>query len=122
MTHAERVLQLLADGKPHSHLEGYRLGVMLHSRVADLRKKGHRIECWRDGDQYLYQLQGPSPISPPSLTTPTAAVVGGVSEDGPAGGEATAQPAAEGARAAWDDSHTSSLTEVHPDQLTLEAA
>lgn len=56
MTHAEKVLQLLSDGKPHSHLEGYRLGVMLHSRVADLRKKGHVIECWREGDHYLYQL------------------------------------------------------------------
>ena len=56
MTHAEKVLALLRDGKPHSHMEGYRLGVMLHSRVADLRKKGHQIRCWRDGDQYLYQL------------------------------------------------------------------
>lgn len=59
MTHCERILELLADGEPHSYLEGYRLGVMLHSRVSDLRKRGHVIECWRDGEDYLYQL-GPS--------------------------------------------------------------
>lgn len=58
MTHAEKVLQLLSDGEPHGHMEGYRLGVMLHSRVADLRKQGHTIKCWRDGDNYLYQLFG----------------------------------------------------------------
>jgi hypothetical protein len=56
VTHAEKVLRLLSDGKPHTHMEGYRLGVMLHSRVADLRAKGYRIDCWREGDNYLYQL------------------------------------------------------------------
>ena len=55
-THKQRVLDLLSDGRPHSHMEGYRLGVMLHSRVADLRRDGYRIECWRDGDDYLYRL------------------------------------------------------------------
>ena len=58
MTHAEKVLALLSDGQPHGHMEGYRLGVMLHSRVADLRKKGYQIDCWREGDEYLYQLRG----------------------------------------------------------------
>lgn len=57
-THKARVLRLLSDGRPHSHMEGYRLGVMLHSRVSDLRKDGYRIECWRDGDDYLYRLVG----------------------------------------------------------------
>lgn len=57
-THKQRVLRLLQDGRPHSHMEGYRLGVMLHSRVADLRKDGYTIRCWRDGDDYLYQLVG----------------------------------------------------------------
>ena len=59
MTHAEKVLALLSDGQPHTHMEGYRLGVMLHSRVADLRKPkngGHDIRCWREGENYLYQL------------------------------------------------------------------
>lgn len=57
MTHAERVLNLLSDGEPHGHMEGYRLGVMLHSRVSDLRRQGYRIDCWREGDLYLYQLK-----------------------------------------------------------------
>lgn len=73
-THKQRVLSLLQDGQPHSHMEGYRLGVMLHSRVADLRKDGYTIRCWRDGDDYLYQLVGtleggalePQPSAPPS--------------------------------------------------------
>ena len=58
MTHAELVLELLSDGEPHSHHEGYRLGVMLHSRVSNLRKRGYEIRCWRDGNDYLYQLGG----------------------------------------------------------------
>lgn len=55
-THCDRVLDLLADGRWHSHMEGYQLGVILHSRVADLRRRGHRIDCRRDGDLYLYRL------------------------------------------------------------------
>ena len=62
MTHCERVLALLADGQPHSHHEGYALNVILHSRVSELRKRGHRIDMWRDGDLYMYQLAG-SPLS-----------------------------------------------------------
>lgn len=56
VTHNERVLELLSDGKPHSHHEGYALHVMLHSRVSDLRREGHDIRCWREGDLYLYML------------------------------------------------------------------
>lgn len=56
MTHKQRVLELLSDGRPHSHMEGYRLGVMMHSRVADLRRDGYRIDCERDGDFYVYRL------------------------------------------------------------------
>jgi len=58
VNHKKRVMRLLKDGKPHSHLEGYELGVMLHSRVADLRRDGYAIRCWREGDLYLYQLEG----------------------------------------------------------------
>lgn len=57
MTHAERILELLNDGQPHSHLELYALGTVAHSRISDLRKKGHLIRQWRDGDLYLYQLE-----------------------------------------------------------------
>lgn len=55
-THNERVLQLLSDGKPHTHTELYGLHVIAHSRISDLRKKGHKIISWREGDQYLYEL------------------------------------------------------------------
>ena len=58
MTHKQRVLQLLSDNEPHSHLEGYQLGVMLHSRVADLRRDGYTIKCWAEDGLYLYQLFG----------------------------------------------------------------
>lgn len=56
MTHNERVLHLLRDGKPHTHHELYALHVIAHSRISDLRRDGHVIESWRDGDSYLYRL------------------------------------------------------------------
>jgi hypothetical protein len=56
MTHCARVLALLSDGQPHSHSELYALHVIAHSRVSDLRRKGYRIDQWRDGDLYLYRL------------------------------------------------------------------
>ncbi len=56
MTHNERVLRLLSDRQPHTHHELYQLHVIAHSRVADLRKQGHNIVQWRDGDNYLYRL------------------------------------------------------------------
>jgi hypothetical protein len=56
-THKERVLRLLSDGNRHSHLEGYALGIMLHSRVADLRRDGYTIICKRKGDMYWYRMQ-----------------------------------------------------------------
>jgi len=56
MTHNERVLRLLSDGRPHTHHELYDLHVVAHSRISDLRKRGHVIESWRDGDNYVYQL------------------------------------------------------------------
>jgi hypothetical protein len=51
------VLHLLSDGRPHTHHELYSLGVVAHSRVASLRRKGYRIACWREGQDYLYQLE-----------------------------------------------------------------
>lgn len=64
MTHTKRVLALLSDGKPHTHLELYALGVIAHSRVADLRKQGHDIACWTANDHgervSVYQLVGSS--------------------------------------------------------------
>ena len=131
MTHAEKVMALLSDGKPHSHLEGYRLGVMLHSRVADLRKKGHRIDCWREGPNYLYRLRegseaGGSPEPSRSAaedsrrenrepehdrmlhdSTRDAALHFSLPNSPP--GHSPEEPGGE-------------LPSVHPDQMTLEAA
>jgi hypothetical protein len=56
MTHKQRVLELLRDGKAHTHHELYALNVIAHSRIADLRRDGHTIECWRDGDDSMYRL------------------------------------------------------------------
>lgn len=56
MTHNERVLNLLKDHKPHTHHELYALRVIGHSRIADLRRQGHVIAVWREGDNYLYRL------------------------------------------------------------------
>ncbi len=61
MTHKQRVLALLRDGQAHSHHELYSLNVIAHSRIADLRADGYRIEQWREGDLYLYRLIG-SPL------------------------------------------------------------
>ena len=58
MTHKQKVLRLLGDRQPHTHHELYALGCVAHSRIADLRKDGHTIRQWRDGDHYLYQLVG----------------------------------------------------------------
>ena len=62
MTGCDRVLHLLRDGQWHTHHEGYALNLILHSRISDLRKRGHVIERGRDGDLYLYRLLS----SPPS--------------------------------------------------------
>jgi hypothetical protein len=52
------VYQLLSDGKPHSHHEGYALGVVLHSRISDLRRRGIPIRHWRENGTSFYQLAG----------------------------------------------------------------
>lgn len=77
MTGCERILALLSDGRQHSHHELYALNVIVHSRVAELRKRGHDIECSRDGDIYSYRLLT-SLEEPPRLAGP-----GGSSSEGP---------------------------------------
>lgn len=90
-THNQRVLYLLSDGKPHSHLEIYDLHVVAHSRISNLRAQGHSIRCWREGDLYWYEL-AESPLSC-SATEPAGAdepsprsnLVGGTDAHNPAG-------------------------------------
>lgn len=64
-TDKRKVYDLLADGRPHSHLElNGPLGVIGHSRISDLRKQhGWTIQQWREGSTadgrkplYWYQL------------------------------------------------------------------
>ena len=67
-THNAKVLALLSDGRPHSHLEIYDLRVVAHSRISALRKLGHKIECSREGSLYWYQLlpqAAPESLLPP---------------------------------------------------------
>ncbi len=61
VTHKQRLLNLLGDGQPHSHLECYGLHIIAHSRVADLRADGYDIAQWRENDLYWYRLNA-SPI------------------------------------------------------------
>jgi hypothetical protein len=60
VTGCEKVLARLRQG-PASHMELYGLGVIAHSRIAELRKKGHVIECSRGNDglyHYTLLLEG----------------------------------------------------------------
>lgn len=63
LTDCDRLLAVLADGRPHNHLSLYQLGMIVHSRVADLRLRGYTIESWRErhvnGVRYWYQLLPP---------------------------------------------------------------
>ncbi len=54
----DRLLAVLSDGEWHESRSLYRaLNVMVHSRVADLRRRGHRIESRREGREHLYRLE-----------------------------------------------------------------
>lgn len=71
MTHNEKVLRLLSDGKPHAHHELYALNVIGHSRVSELRRRGHVIDQWRDGDLYMYQLWSSPEVGPEATLDPS---------------------------------------------------
>jgi hypothetical protein len=66
------VLELLSDGKAHSHHEIYALNVIAHSRISELRnRRGYGIEQWREEDArtgetvYFYRLVS-EPVSIPA--------------------------------------------------------
>lgn len=85
MTHNQRVLDLLSDGEPHSHLELYDLRVIAHSRVAALRKRGHTIECWRADGLHWYRLadgglSGSVRVAATRVDAPAIANTGGSAE------------------------------------------
>jgi hypothetical protein len=58
VTHCDQLLQVLSDGRPHDHRQLYALGMIVHSRVADLRKRGHSITHWREDGTSFYKLAG----------------------------------------------------------------
>lgn len=98
MTDVAYLLSVLQDGEPHSSTEILRRsfddrghGLMVHSRVADLRAQGHQIACERvpgkrRGDAFRYTLSPTgslveplSPEAPPSQSDQGAELVGGAS-------------------------------------------
>lgn len=92
MTGVDRLLALLSDGEEHTSKELYALGVMVHSRVADLRKRGYRIECrsipGRTGAEgYAYTLHEPRvPQQKGSVERSATVDLGGWVEPSPPGG------------------------------------
>lgn len=77
MSQCDRVLAVLADGRTHTVPEIHeRAGTMrLNSRVAELRNRGHQIECVRlrgrtGADAYAYRLLDGSPPSPAAEDAP----------------------------------------------------
>lgn len=53
----QKILELLQDGREHSHTELYRLHCIAHSRVSERRKRGHNIKCEREHETYWYWLE-----------------------------------------------------------------
>ena len=100
MSDCDRLLEVLRDGKPHRHHELYALSMIVHSRVAELRKRGHVIEAWRERHlgvngrpswTYWYRLAAPSlsdPADPP--TRPDSRAEGSFSDHVDAAGDRSA--------------------------------
>ncbi len=51
-----RSLKRNLSGITHKRL--YRLGMVVHSRISDLRRRGYQIDCKRVGEDYVYKLGG----------------------------------------------------------------
>jgi hypothetical protein len=56
VTHCDQLLQVLSDGRPHDHRQLYALGMIVHSRISDLRRRGIPINHWRENGTSFYQL------------------------------------------------------------------
>lgn len=128
MTHNERVLEALRGG-PKTHHELYGLGVIAHSRIADLRAQGHEIECDKSGDVYTYRLVGEleegglaadpsssSPLPTPAVDCPPLPEESDHGTAG-AGSGRTAEKRPVGSRPVQTCG-----SPAPPEQLTLEAA
>jgi len=113
LTDKARLLELLSDGRPHSHRETYALGLMAHSRAADLRKDGNVINVWREGKLYWYQLVGVAPSAEDAE--------GGAPARGAPGGLTSPSPRQEGVGAAAAPSDSQLVFDL-PARLREEAA
>lgn len=60
----DRILAVLRDGREHEMRDIHReVGFCrMNSRISELRKRGHVIECRRDGGDYIYRLLTPEPV------------------------------------------------------------
>jgi hypothetical protein len=58
MSQTQRILEYLSDGQEHEMRDVHRaVGFCrLNSRVSELRKRGHRIECRKAGGEYFYRM------------------------------------------------------------------
>lgn len=80
MSQNSRILAVLADGHPHTTAEIHRIAGFsrLNSRIAELRKRGHVIECAYIGgtgpEAFEYRLQ-PSSAGTETATPPQEQVV-----------------------------------------------
>lgn len=112
MTGCERVLHRLEQG-PATAAELYQLGVILHSRVSDLRRQGHNILCERvDGDGaagYLYTLLPPLERGARESGDPGLPVRAGLAPDA-------------GSSPGWPHDPGDDAAPLHPDQLSMEVA
>ena len=61
---SDRILAVLADGREHEMRDIHREAgfCRLNSRISELRKRGHVIECRREGADYIYRLVTPEPV------------------------------------------------------------
>lgn len=130
-THCERVLELLGDGNAHTHLEIYALGVVCHSRISELRRRGYVITTWHDSDPrtserlYWHQLdaipeQGAAALRGPAPRTQ----LDDVEEifGSPGEGEASVAVFPVAVAAGEDAIGGAGASSPDPVQLTLEAA
>lgn len=76
MSHCQRILEALRDGQWHTtHALYIEVGpCILHSRIADLRRKGHNVQGRHvpgktGADGYQYRLQ-PTAAAPPPVRRP----------------------------------------------------
>jgi len=74
MSQCKQILAVLSDGREHEMRDIHQqVGFCrLNSRVAELRSRGHKITCRRDGLSYFYKLEAALSSSTVSTVTPAS--------------------------------------------------